>query len=327
MKRILALVILLALVSSSIGSAAAQERKKSGGVTITPALQQLVIGGDQASQDGSFTVQNDSDQTATFELSTIDMGALDDTGGLIFSGLPQDYQKKHGLANWVELPQTKLDIAAGKVATVSFTIKNNTSLTPGGHYGAIIVKHVLPQGTVSDTQVSLSPQAASLLFLLKRGGEIYQLSLQEIKTNHSAWSLPTKVELPFKNEGNVHVVPRGIVMVKDMQGREIARGIINPESSTVLPERTRTLQVSFNELPKVVWPGRYTVEVVYRYDGQESISTFTQPFYTANLRILVLLAVVVVASLLLVYKLRKQIRIAISGLLRLFGRHKHRKIK
>lgn len=305
-RQILALGVLLVLVGTSVGSAGALDRKKSGGLTITPALQHLVVNGDQGTQEGTFSVQNDSDQAATFELSTVDMGTLDDTGGLIFSGLPQDYQKKHGLANWVQLPQTTLDIAAGKVATVRFNIKNDVSLSPGGHYGAIIVKQANRQAG-ADKQVSLSPQAASLLFLLKRGGEIYQLTLQNIKAPHSAWRLPTKVELPFKNEGNVHLVPRGVVSLKNMRGAEVARGVINPESSMVLPERTRTLYVSFDKNAKVTWPGRYTVEVLYRYDGQENFSRHTQVFYAANLRVLLILASSLVALITITYLFRRQL--------------------
>ncbi|HTE58340.1 MAG TPA: hypothetical protein VK694_06355 [Verrucomicrobiae bacterium] len=333
-KRTLVLATLLVLVSS--GTAVALERKKTGGVTITPALQQLVVEGDQGTREGTFTVQNDSDQTATFDLSTIDMGTLDDTGGLVFSGLSQDYQKKYGLANWMELPQTRLDIPAGKAATIRFTIKNNVLLSPGGHYGAIIVKQANKQTDV-DKQVTLSPQAASLLFLLKRGGEVYQLSLQDIKAPHNAWSLPTVVELPFKNEGNVHLVPRGVVSIKNMKGAEIARGIINSESSMVLPERTRTLHVSFDKLAKVTWPGRYTVEVLYRYDGQENFSKYTQVFYAANLRILMVMAMSVLALATVIYVLRRQLRKAVkfvtkalrTTFLRLLRpmRHRGRKVK
>jgi hypothetical protein len=304
-RRVAAILALLVLVSMTVPTRViAADRKETGGVIITPALQQLVITEDQPKLEGFFTVQNDADQPTVFELSAIDMGTLDDTGGLIFSGLSQDYQKKHGLAQWIELPQTRLEIAPQKVATVAFTIKNESTLSPGGHYGAIIVKQVPKQPGQANQQVNLSPQAASLLFLLKRGGEVYQLGLQQVKAAHTAWTLPAKVELPFKNEGNVHIVPRGIVRLKDIRGRELARGIINPDSAIVLPDRTRTLQVPFNNLPRIIWPGRYTVEVEYRYDGQETFSRYTEVFYAANLRVLVIMIVTVAVLGWLAYRFR-----------------------
>ena len=303
MRRVLAIVLLLTSISASV---AAQTPKPTGGVTITPAFQRLEIGSEQPKLEGSFTVQNNAATPATFELSTVNMGTLDETGGLIFSGLPQDYQNKYGLAEWIELPKNSIVVAPHKVATVSFNIKNEASLSPGGHYGAIIVKQ--DANKTSDKQVTISPQAASLLFLLKRGGETYGLSLSSIKANYSIWSLPTKVEMPFKNEGNVHVVPSGIVRLKNTFGDEIAKAVINPESSIILPERRRKLGANFADVPKTIWPGRYRIEVEYRYDGSEEIQTYTQTFYTANLKVLLTLMGSVIAILFILYKFRRLIK-------------------
>jgi hypothetical protein len=232
------------------------------------------------------------------------MGSLDETGGLIFSGLPQDYQQKYGLTKWVSLAQSKLTIPARKVGKVDFTIKNEASLSPGGHYGAIIVRQVGEQLS-SNERIALSPQAASLIFLRKVGGEKYGLSLPRIESNHSIWRLPTKVKLPFKNDGNVHVVPRGVVRIKDSVGREIAKGIINPESALILPERGRSFSVSLDPQAQIIWPGRYTIEVEYRYDGRDKLSHISQTFYTANLRVFLLLLALGLSLLFIGYTIWK----------------------
>ncbi len=283
-KRALALIVPIVLLVFSIPLASAQ--KNRSGATITPAFQHVVIGNGKPEANRSFSLQNNSDQSATFEISTVDMGALDETGGLVFSGLSQDYEKKYGLAEWVELPNTRVEVAGKKAVTVPFVIKNQDSLSPGGHYGAIIVRQVASRA--SDKQVAISPQVASLVFLLKRGGEVYGLSLSDMKSRHNIWSLPTKIELPFQNTGNVHVVPRGIVRLKNPQGNEMAKTIINPESALILPERSRVFVVALDTQSRSVWPGHYTIEVDYRYDGQEKFTHLEQSFYTANLRILLL---------------------------------------
>jgi hypothetical protein len=305
-KRLIALVALLLLITLGFNSVSAQN-KKSGGITISPASQEIVLDKDEKTLSGSFTVTNNNDTPETFMLSTVDMGALDETGGLVFSGLPQDYQEKYGLAKWISLSRTSVTVKPKTKEAIDFTIKNEALLSPGGHYGAVIVRRAEDKTPLSDQRISLSPQAASLIFLRKVGGEVYGLSLPHVTSNHSIWRLPTKVDLPFKNDGNVHVVPRGIVRLKNTFGDEIAKSIINPESSIVLPERSRTLHVAFDNLPRTIWPGRYHLEVEYRYDGQEHPTYLSQTFYTANLRVLLLLVGLLLALLLAGYKLRRRI--------------------
>lgn len=285
---------LLALCSTRLVSAG-ETKANTTGFTISPALQEIILQKDQQSLTDYFTLANNGDKPETFEVSAIDMGTLDETGGLIFSGFSQDYQRKYGLAQWVTLEHSVLTVPPHNVGKVGFTIKNEASLSPGGHYGAIIVRQASTQSS-PEQRVTLTPQAASLLFLRKVGGEVYKLSLPEIEANYNLWQLPTKVSLPFKNEGNIHLVPRGIVRVKDSLGREITKGIINPESALILPERSRVFKVALDTKGRTPWPGRYIIEVDYRYDGQETFTQVSHAFYTAHLRTLVLLVSLVIVG-------------------------------
>jgi len=290
-KKALLLFVLLVplLVSSPIAAKEPQPKSKTGGITISPASQEIIVTADKKVPGGSFTVTNNNRMPETFTITAVDMGALDETGGLTFSGLAQDYQERYGLAKWLDLSRTQVAVKPGGKQTVAFTIKNDESLTPGGHYGAVIVRRAGETTVLPNQRVALSPQAASLLFLRKVGGERYGLSLTNLASDHSIWRMPTKATLNFRNDGNVHVVPRGVVRVRDALGREIAKGIINPESGLVLPERSRTFSVALSSQARVIWPGRYTVEAAYRHDGEERFTHTQQTFYTANLRILLLL--------------------------------------
>jgi hypothetical protein len=305
MKRLLIALAALLLVPANIPMFAAQPRpKKTGGVTISPASQEIIVQPKDKTPRGSFKITNQNAAAETFTLSAIDMGALDETGGLAFTGLAQDYQKKYGLAPWISLNRTSLRVKPGATETITFTIRNDDSLSPGGHYGAVVVRRAGEQTSRSD-QVAFSPQAATLLFVRKVGGEVLGLSLPRVETDHSVWRLPTEVKLPFKNDGNVHVVPRGVVRLIDPRGREIAKGIINPESALILPERSRTFPVALEAPSRTIWPGRYTIEVTYRYDGQDQTTRLSQTFYTANLRILLLLVFGALALIFILYRLRK----------------------
>ena len=92
-----------------------------------------------------------------------------------------------------------------------------------------------------------------------------------------AWTeifyFPKTVKLRFGNNGNTHVVPRGKVEIKNKQGEIVAQGIINGDSGKVLPESFRVLEVPMRRIKHWNWPGVYSLEVSYRYDGLDSFST------------------------------------------------------
>jgi hypothetical protein len=314
---------LLCMVPHASAKSKPKTRSPTGGITISPAFQELVLGQRQSAIGGSFSIANNSDQPETFEVSSVDMGTLEDTGGVILSGLPQDYQQKYGLAKWLKLSATKVTVKAHNKSAVSFSVKNEDGLSPGGHYGALVVRSSRSASDPAERRVALSPQAASLLFLKKVGGERYGLRVSAIDSDKSMWHMPTKIALELENTGNVHVVPRGIVRIKNTVGHEIARGIVNPESGLVLPERSRTFSVPLTFRGRTVWPGRYTIEVEYRYDGQDETAYARQSFFTANLKVLVLLVGAVVAIGTALYKFRRPLRrrmVRLGGFLVLLSR-------
>lgn len=298
------------LISVGIAGHAFAATNGKGGVTISPPFQDITVLPNQTLVPQNFAVSNNNDAPVTFDLSTVDMGALDDTGGVVFSGLTADYQQKYGLAKWLQLDRPTVTVAAHATQSVNFSIINDSTLGPGGHYGAIVVK---PQGgsATSKNQVSLNPQAATLLFVRKVGGEVYGLNFVGGTTGTSWWQLPRQLTIKLKNTGNVHVVPRGFALIEDSHGNQIGKGIINQDSSLILPERTRDYTISWQRLKRIMWPGKYTVDVFYRYDG---IDRYQHAVYTItfiNLPFILSISVIIIALLWLIWRafpgLRKRI--------------------
>lgn len=300
----LRLILLLASITGVLSGltmpAVAATGNKSG-VTIAPPFQEITILPHQTSLSQNFGVTNNNDTPVTFDLSTIDMGALDESGGVVFSGLSADYQQKYGLAKWVQLETPAVTVAPHATQSVNFTIVNDPTLSPGGHYGAIVIN---PQGGSGggSNKVSLTPQAATLLFVRKIGGEIYGLDFVSGTSGTSWWQLPRQLTIKLKNTGNVHVVPRGYALLEDSHGNQIGKGIINPESSLILPERVRDYTVSWQQLKRITWPGKYTVDVFYRYDGVDKFQHAVYAVTFINIPFIFSVAVIIAALLWLVWR-------------------------
>lgn len=247
---------------------AATQTKPSGGITISPAFQEIIVSPNMAGQTYEFTVKNNTSEPYEFSLSAVDFGSLDESGGVLFSGQSKRLLNyKYGLSQWVTLERDRIVVEPKSTAKVPVTIENKESLSPGGHYGAILVSPT--QSGERPTKVEINQVLSSLLFVKKQGGEIYRLGLVDYSVKTHVASLPSTADLRFQNAGNVHVVPRGTVTIHDPAGRLVKRGIVNQNSAIMLPETFRKLSVPLETVGTAWLPGKYRFSVAYRFDGRD----------------------------------------------------------
>jgi hypothetical protein len=256
-------------------------------ITIAPVFQELVVTQSTKSETGSFSITNRSNLPQTYKLRAINIDTSDQTGGILLSGLNQDFVKRHGLVAWLEFQETEVTILSNQTREVAFQINNSADLPPGGHYGAILTQLVTQTPTPDDNKVSLNPEAAALIFVKKIGGERYDLNVKSTTIEGVALSLPKSIGVLLENRGDIHVIPRGSVVVKDMFGREIKRGAINTESVLILPAKNRLIDVDLRSLRGGLrWPGRYTATISYRFEGQIASQVTNIRFWVLNLPVL-----------------------------------------
>lgn len=285
------LVVLLSVLPSSRALAA------PGGITLSPPLRDITLGPGLLEADADITLTNNTNQQITAKLKLVDLKALGQFGGntLGQAGLSDSY----GLADWMTLPGgDRLLIPAGKTVTAAVSIVNRPDLTPGGHYGAIIVTPETSDTVQSD--VGISQQLVSLVFVKKLGGEKYGLDLQEVKVKNSQNSLPESVDLTFVSTGNVHVTPRGYVEIRDPKGRLVSKAIINPDSLLLLPGSSRLLTGLFQPVENSNRSGTYKVTAFYRYHESESFTTKDAYFERSGISVDPRMAGALVVSVLVV---------------------------
>lgn len=257
--------------SPSIGQT---NTNKTSGIVISPFLSEAKILANEATKNIHINLTNNTGSKQEFNITALDFGSLQDTGGLVFAGDTADkLTRKYGLANWLRLPQESLSLEAGQTVILTATIVNEATFGPGGHYAAIIMSVKNSSGDDGAT-VTVQQKISALIFATKVGGEIYDLRLEKILPDGNWRQLPKNISLRFKNTGNVHVVPRGTVKLIAPGGSVISKGIINEASSYVLPESSRQLIVQTESVGSMGWsPGTYKVQVDYRYDGYEQFAS------------------------------------------------------
>lgn len=282
MSKLRYVFLLGALLAASISIPDHAAAKAVGGITVSPALQSTTISHDQASKSFDFSITNNDPLEQELHLSAIDFGSLDDTGGVLFLGPEKALNYKYGLAHWITLEKDVVVLRPHETQKVIVTITNKDSLAPGGHYGAIMVTPMLDHAsTKQSTQVN--QVASALLFLTKEGGTHYSMKLTGFNFNTWALALPGTTTSRFQNDGNVQVIPRGLVTITDPRGRIVKKGIINSDSGLALPESFREFMTPLSPVAAAYTPGVYHARISYYYEGQVTAQqTQDTRFYYIN---------------------------------------------
>lgn len=304
MKKFLKTLMLSVAVMMPF-SAQALAASNTSQISITPFLREVRFSAEDGTKDFDVEIGNDSGKTQHIKLSVLDFGSLNETGGLVFAGSnASSLVKKYGLANWLQLSSSAVDIEAGKSIKIQASIIDDTSLAPGGHYAAIVASLEPTSGTGSN-QISVNQKLSSLIFATKLGGEKYDLKLGNIDLTNGRFTLPGFVTLHFYNPGNVHVIPRGTVKILSPSGNVISQGVINEESGYVLPETSKQILVRLKTMAhKDLRTSVYNLQVDYRYDGLDKFARHEQPIYITSVIGLVVLIPLLGAIILVALKLR-----------------------
>lgn len=291
------LILLTGLWLAAVIPIQAVENK---GISITPSFAEITINSEKQ-KDIELILKNNSNTEEVFDLSVIDFGSLDETGGVAFLTTNADSaERKYSLASWISLEKSEVIVAPLKSQTVKVTILNKESLSPGGHYGAVLATIKNNDVRHADS-VGINQTMASLLYVLKTGGDVKKYLVKEIEGNFNLFKIPKKIQIKIANEGNVHIIPRGDFEIID--GKNIiAKGILNENSSIVLPESIRKFDINIGKIPRWIWPGKYQTVLNVREANESAFTTKRLYFWYMGFEGVIL--VLILTSLLTILALR-----------------------
>lgn len=270
---------------------------------IAPAYQEIVLAEDVPRIIAEFAVTNKTSQPVTLELLPTSIDQENLSGKIsyeLFSGAANQTLPylTFSVDRFVLEPQATREITA--------TIINHSKLNPGGTYLAIVVRNVTER--VIGKQL-IQPALATLLLISKLGGEQYNLSLTDVTglPKLVAFQLPESIQLKFRNNGNIHVQPRGTVAMMGLLDNLVAQGTINQASLYILPGRERILLQPIQKAAHIFPVDLVTVNISGSAGEERTPFIYQTSFLYLNpLFIGVLLAAaLVISTLLILMKKRK----------------------
>lgn len=207
-------------------------------IIISPAFSEVSISESEPEKIVNISITNNTLIDSEFNIQAVEVRQVDEQGNIGFVDKPQSIN--NAFADFIEAID-KVSIANGETKVIPIIIKNNINLPSGGHYVAIIAQLTSEN---SNTNAYISPALSSFLLIKKEGGDRYQISMRDReKVKVLNWSILNSYNVTFENQGNVHVKPRGVILVTDIFGRTIKKGIINEDSKIILPGARRQIDV------------------------------------------------------------------------------------
>ncbi|MBI1839074.1 MAG: hypothetical protein HYR95_02170 [Candidatus Colwellbacteria bacterium] len=247
-------------------------------------------------------VYNDLDVGIGVAMETQDFVSAGEQGQVLIKG--HEESGTYSLANWVSLSPQTFSLAPHSSQTVEFTVKIPAGGEPGGHYASVLAT---VSGEAPGGGVGINQKVGALL-LLSVAGEISEnLGLVDFNPDSGFTEYgPEKLIARFKNEGTVHLKPRGFVIIKNVLGNEVVK--MDLPQLNVLPQSARTVDIPLKIEGQF---GRYEATLAAIYGAtNEPLSAITV-YWVIPYKLLAVYGGVLLVLLILAYRGRKRVGLAL----------------
>jgi hypothetical protein len=253
-------------------------------ITVMPPKFELFANpGDIVSE--RLRVTNNSNFPTTYAIIVEDFSSSGEEGHVVLEEEGTD--SAYSLANWIEPEATEIVLQPGEETNVNFNINVPRDAEPGGHYASIL----LQSSTDNDPNVTnVSQRIGSLALLRVSGNTIEDVNVETFEAPKRSESGPVNFTLRIKNDGNVHVRPKGTIIITNFFGNKVAE--LPLEGANVLPGATRKMETTWDEDRLL---GSYTATLVATYGVQNLPLAAATKFTVASTTSIILLLVAVIA--------------------------------
>lgn len=224
-SRIVGIVAALGIVLPTLSAHA---------LSVNPAVQDVVIA-PGAVETRTITIENDESITQTYVVTIQKFIPKGEYGQQEFLE-PSDTS---GLPEWMFVDKPEVTLAPGRSTTLQVALRVPEQAQSGGHYAALF----LSRKQSTDEQVAMLPRLGILFFVHVQGSVTERLNVSDFSVDASGPydHLPVGFRTVVTNEGNVHLVPDGMITVRNVFGSTVAKIRLNPDQVRILPGSQRVL--------------------------------------------------------------------------------------
>jgi hypothetical protein len=288
------------LASPSFGQTGGQQ------LTIMPPKFELFANpGDVVSE--KIRIRNESDFPATYAIIIEDFSSSGEEGHVVIEEEGGD--SNYSLAKWIEPAVTQILLQPNEEQSINFNINIPRDAEPGGHYASILFAsnvETLP-GTAS-----VSQRIGNLVLLRVSGNVSENANITTFEAPTNSQKGPVTFTLRLNNEGNVHVRPKGTIIITNFFGKKVEE--LPLQGANVLPGATRRMETTWE---KDGLFGAYTATLVATYGQQNLPLTAATKFNVVSTSAMIFAVVALVSAFVLILSLisgRKRLAKAFKAL-------------
>jgi hypothetical protein len=244
------------------------------GISVSPSIIELDL--QTQAPVATLTYTNNTREAVGISLSAQNFIGLSDTGQINYAGNTLE-NYRYGLSAWIQLDTNAITLMPGESKTVQISIEKE-ALPQGTHFASILAA-VQVRNTAKS--VTIQPVLSSLLFV--RADSLYnreEANIISFDPDRLFPYFPSDFTLRINNSGNIALTPYGLVMVKDIFGRTVARGVVNTGSLIALPESIRRFDIPVSVLTGYLLPGFYSADLTVEYGLGNRLLVQTVTFFS-----------------------------------------------
>lgn len=222
----------------------------------------------------NISVTNRTNRTLDFNVGVENLIGSNDANNSVVL-IPSGQNTPYPLDEYVDFEIDHFTLQFGERITFAITVNVPANIEPGGHYGAVVISNkssgnIGESGDTVKGGAQLTSRIGSLILMRINGDVNESGKLESFKISSiGQWfhqKMPTSFEVVFKNDGSVHLVPYGKIVIKNIFGSDITQ--IPIDAYFALPDSRR--------YQTITWPGKsfslglYTAEIeLYKGYGRK----------------------------------------------------------
>jgi hypothetical protein len=145
-------------------------------------------------------------------------------------------------SEWFVTTTQKISLGPHEKRDVYYRFIVSQNARSGGHYVAMLFSATnTTEVSFSDTRVLPTSKSGTLFYLRVSGDVLENARIENFESfqNSNSDYFPVVFDVKFSNLGNVHLIPQGYVIVKNIFGKETARLPINLSEEIILPNSAK----------------------------------------------------------------------------------------
>ncbi len=263
-------------------------------ITIVPPTDSYSVNpGDKIS--GTLKVTNDSDTAISFHADIRDY-IVQDTAGTPELLPPNTLDNRFSAASWIGVVPDSFTVSPRETQDIQFYLNIPQNAAPGGHYMAVVYTPA-GQASTNGSGATITTQLGTL-FKISVSGKINEFALLTGLTAPSFQENgPVTVDAQIQNEGDLHIAPKGTLVVTNMFGQTVQQMPL--PSYDIFPTAARDYALKVGSYWMI---GRYSARILAQYGQNNNLPlTAVVIFWVFPWRAAVVLTLAIIAVVLITF--------------------------